>query len=172
MFIPDENPIAIYLKVLERYGVQPKSKNIEGHWLVDVPKGKRQPRNKYLEEYVFRLFSDLGAIHGGQVLKRTCENRYCWNPFHFQVVSKLELNTLSDLDQLEIEELTELIDLDVLEAEGFNNYLSEFNHDNPLPAKPILFYLAANRKLKRYSKPLLSKVVLNLAEEKEKENED
>lgn len=118
-----------------------KVTNSNPHWeLIDRTKRKKA------RGYLMRFFRKYGMYSTGYFLKRCCNNKNCYNPFHYCQLQ--EVGDVSKENLIEIEELTEMINLDELQEMGFKRYLLYFNEDNPIPAKKLDFYLACNRKLR------------------------
>lgn len=88
-----------------------------------------------------------------------CGQPHCVNPLHYQVVEKKK--RVLKYNRSEVEELETMLDLERLEALGFVAYLDEFNTGNPLPADPVDFFIACNRKLTKGRREPLEEDILD-----------
>lgn len=118
------------------------------HWRVPVK------RYKKARDRLVKLYNNLSDFDGVIRLEHCCSQPYCVNPFHYRCVRIQDLKIGYD-QAVEIEELADMVDIDALTVMGFGPYLEYFNKDNPLPAKPLDFFMACNRALHDKHKPLL-----------------
>lgn len=133
-----------FLEEMEKSGINTNAY----HW---IPKWSAVRRAK---NRVMKLFKDLGVYDGVIKIERCCSQSNCVNPFHYRCIKVQDLKI--DYNQAtEIEELASMVDVDTLTVMGFGSYLEFFNKDNPLPAKPLDFFMACNRALHDKHKPLL-----------------
>lgn len=120
------------------------------HWVL-----KNRNQRRTVKRILTNFFKKFGTISGGFSLKRCCSCRTCYNPFHYY--QTLQQGEVSRENLIEIEELTDMINLGELQEMGFARYLAYFNQDNPLPAEKVDFYIACNRKLRANKQPLLAR---------------
>ena len=124
------------------------------HWIL-----KNRNQRRKVNKILFDFFKKYGMLSGGFILNRCCSCRTCYNPFHFY--QTLQQGEVSKENLIEIEELTDMINLEELQEMGFARYFAYFNEDNPLPAQKIDFYIACNRKLRANKQPLLARSELD-----------
>lgn len=135
---------------LEKAGVNTDS----FHWVTKTKQDKKK-----VEFIIQKFFKKYGPLRAGFSMRRYCNCRGCYNPFHYhQVVDEGEI---SEENFEEIEALMIMIDEKELLDMGFNRYFEFFNKDNPLPAKKLDFYIACNRKMRKLKLPTYGKEVLD-----------
>jgi hypothetical protein len=121
------------------------------HWI--------NKRDKAIPSHIryalWKLFSS--AFMGDQLeeMHCICGHDNCVNPLHYQFKPKLAVQLRLRVLKDEVEELLKEFDLTTFQLMGFWNYLEAFNEDNPLPARIIDMFCAANKVMTRNKIPPL-----------------
>lgn len=125
------------------------------HWVL-----KDKTKYKQAIKKLQQVLSRVGVLPPHANCRKTCNVKYCLNPFHYEVVWKDSWVDIPDERKVEIEELSMLIDINRLQTMGFRAYLEDFNEDNPLPADKRDFFMACNRRLLDLKLPTISELEL------------